>query len=280
MRALILAGLVGVVNMAGAAELDGLGKSLRFHASFDTSVDADVAKGDPKLYTAASLERAQVQPGLQADEIVWSRDQGRFGGALSFVKKTDKVVFYQGRDNLSYSKSDFHGTISLWMRLSPDDDLPPGYVDPLQITDKKWDDSAFFLDFSDKNPRQFRLGVFSDHAFWNPKGRVWDDIPESERPMVSVAKPPFSRDAWTHVAITFANFNREDSQAVLYMDGRSQGSLSARQRFTWNPERVAILLGIFYIGQVDDLAIFDRALSPQEIAQIKDLPAGIRSLPR
>lgn len=280
MRSLILVGLGLVANISVAEDAGQLGKALSFHASFDKSVDADVARGDARLYTAPTLERASMEPGLHAEEIAWDREQGRFGGSLSFLKKTEKVVFYKGGDNLRYAKTDFQGTLSLWMQLTPNEDLPPGYVDPLQITDKKWDDSAFFLDFSDKSPRQFRLGVFSDFTFWNPRARKWEEIPEAERPMVSVAQPPFSRDAWTHVAVTFKNFNRDNSQAVLYLDGKSQGSLDGKQQFTWNPDRVVILLGIYYVGRIDDLAIFDRALSPAEVTLLKDLPGGIHSLPR
>ena len=82
---------------------------------------------------------------------------GRIGGALHFHKKSPKLVFFQGGNNIPWAKSDFEGTVSLWLRLNPTEDLPEGYVDPLQITDKKWNDAAFFVDFTKESPRQFRL---------------------------------------------------------------------------------------------------------------------------
>jgi hypothetical protein len=88
----------------------------------------------------------------------------------------------------------------MWLRLSPDEDLKPGYCDPLQITDKEWNNSAFFIDFDKDLPRVFRLGVFPDFKTWNPQNTPWEQIAAGDRPMVPVARPPFQRTAWTHVA--------------------------------------------------------------------------------
>ena len=73
---------------------------------------------------------------------------------------------------------DWSGTVSFWLRLDPDKDLEPGYADPIQITDKKWDDASFFVDFTkDDKPRHFRLGIYSDLKVWNPKGLNFDTMP-------------------------------------------------------------------------------------------------------
>ncbi|MEO1993827.1 MAG: LamG domain-containing protein, partial [Planctomycetaceae bacterium] len=205
---------------------------------------------------------------------------GRFGGALSFSKKSPKLVFYQGARNVAYAADRFQGTIAFWMRLDPESDLPPGYVDPLQITDKKWNDASFFVDFTKDNPRQFRLGVFSDYKFWNPNDRKWDAIPVADRPMVHVKKLPFTKQTWTHVAFTYDGFNRTAGAgtATLYLNGKPQGKISGKQRFTWSPDKVVMMLGINYVGGLDDLAVFDRSLSPEEIGRLWKLPRGVKSL--
>jgi hypothetical protein len=249
-----------------------LAASLTFYASFDAGVNAEVARGDARMYTATDPSRKEVREGEHAAEVVIT-ELGKWGKALQFGKKAEQTVLYQGRDNIAYAGPDqpFAGTVSLWMALHPDEDLEPGYVDPLQITDKAWNNSAFFLDFTkDDTPRHFRLGVFSDYAFWNPQDRGWDSIPVAERPMVAVERAPFARDRWTHVAFTFGDFNLEgeNSTATLYLNGKSQGSLKRPQRFTWNPEQVAIMLGIYYTGRMDELAIFDRELSEAEVRWI------------
>jgi hypothetical protein len=52
------------------------------------------------------------------------------------------------------------------------------------------------------------------------------------------------------------------------------------QSFTWDPEQTAIALGLSYIGALDELSVFDRALSAEEIAMLHDLPKGVTSLLR
>ena len=63
--------------------------------------------------------------------------------------------------------------------------------------------------------------------------------------MAVVDRPPFTRDAWTHVLFTFSNLNSpEDSTATLYLDGRPQGSIKRPQTFSWEQPDVAIMLGL------------------------------------
>ncbi len=272
--------LLLLANVAQAEKPTPLAKSLIFHASFDDSADADNARGDRRIYTAASLKREKVTAGLPDEAARWDSRTGRYGGSLAFTKKSPQVVFFKGEANLPATKKGFSGTYSFWLKLDPEKDLPPGYVDPLQITDKKWNDASFFVDFTKDKPRTFRLGVFSNIDVWNPNGRKWEDISEQERPLVNVKQPPFSHSRWTHVGITFRDFNeaRQDGVATLYLDGKSQGDIRRKQLFTWSPKRLAIMLGIGYVGGFDDLAIFDRALTASEIKQIFEAPNGIKSL--
>lgn len=251
------------------ATADDVADALLFRASFDKSIDADYAKGDSRLYTAESTKREKVQVGIQGDAVSHERSGGKHGGALRFHAKQAPVLFYKGGDNVPYSKQNFQGTISFWMRLTPAEDLPPGYVDPLQITDKAWNNSSFFVDFTQTNPRQFRLGVFSDYKFWNPTDRKWDDIPDAERPMVTITDLPFSQERWTHVAFVFGGFNRDQpGVATLYLDGVDQGSVEGKQQYHWDPEQVAIMLGINYVGWLDDLRIYSKPLTGEQIKQL------------
>lgn len=259
---------------------DPLRRSLLLHTSFDASANADFARGDKQIYTAETLKREKLNAGLHADGVERIDQGGRYGGALRFTKKTSAVVMFRGASNTPAAKPSLQGTVAFWLRVSPDDDLPPGYVDPLQITDKKWNDASFFVDFTKDKPRQFRLGAFSDYAFWNPTDRKWDSIPEAERPLVTVKKPPFSRDRWTHVVFTFERFNNaeEAGAATLYLDGKSQGRLQRLQQLTWDPKQVAIMLGIGYTGDFDDLGIWGRALSAEEVLRLYELPNGLAGL--
>jgi len=259
--------------LAGPVEDDwqAIRSSLYFHAPFDGGTDAKVARQDRLLYTAPSLQRLSQEPGQLRSDVEILAGGGRRGDALRFRGKSKQVLFYPGA-NLDYQPRDWQGTVSLWLRLSPDEDLGEGYSDPIQITDKAWNNASFFVDFDIDSPRTFRLGVFADYEFWNPTDRGWDTIPVPERPMVNVPQAPLSRERWTHVAWTFAGINAGDAAepAVchFYIDGKLQGSIRRPLKFTWDLERAALMLGLDYVGDLDELMLFDRALTGEEVQRL------------
>lgn len=261
-----------------------LASSLTFHASFDTSTDADLARGDRRLHVAPQWGHPRtVTPGLPPGNTVHlAPGQGKYGGALRFEKTIKELVCYQAAGNVPYQTNGWSGTVSMWLRLHPEEDLAPGYCDTVQITSKDWNDAAFFTDFSkDEKPRDFRLGAFSDLKFWNPTNTPWESVPEKLRPMVTVKNPPFGRDRWTHVVFTWEDFNsgRPSGRARFYMDGIFRGEVAAReQRWTWDLSRCLIMLGLSYTGWMDDVAIFDRALTDAEVVMLRDLPHGVTGL--
>lgn len=276
--------------VAAEPEKESLRKSLAFHASFDGQTDADFARGDKRIYTmnnwTGPTRFASAKPGVQErPDIEIAKGQGKYGDALRFAKKTKTTVFYMGDKNMAYRPKDWSGTISFWLRLNPDKDLQPGYCDPINITDKEWNDAAFFVDFTkDEKPRHFRLGMYPDLRVWNPKGLNFDTMPAADKPFSNpVTKPPFDSDKWTQVVITYTGLNtgKPDAVGQLYLDGKPAASVVNRQMtYTWDPSRVMIMLGLSYIGLFDDLAIFDRALSADEVSYLNKLDGGVSSLTR
>jgi hypothetical protein len=281
--ALLLAAGCGTVS-PGGSKTAALRDALTFHAPFDGGVDARFAKGDAKLYNAKSMSHPRVgTPGLPANgPVTIAQGEGRFGDALRFHRKVPDMVFFKTKDNLPYAQGEWHGTVSHWLRVDTETGLAPGFADPVQITSRDWNDASFFVDFSkDDQPRHFRLGAFADRSVWDPKKRNWDDVPPAERPMVTVTKPPFRADRWTHVVFTFDHFNtgRKDGVAKLYLDGQLQGSLTGPEAtFTWKIEDSLIMLGLSYVGLLDELAIFNRALSDAEVGQLYRLENGVAGL--
>ena len=284
MKALAVVGLVLVLGSCfGAAHAATLKDSLLLHASFDKGLDADSAAGDPKLYTAASGNRSQAKPGLpEGSVVIHSKEAGRFGQGLRFTKKMRPVVFFQGEKNLGYNTNSWSGSCSFWLRLDPDKDLEPGYCDPLQFVAQAWGEGNMFVEFSkDHTPRHFRYAILAVTKTWNPNNRGWEEIPETERPMVPVHKPPFGRDKWTHVVFMFGNINSGKKNAVgkLYLDGKPQGSFADREQvFNWEVSKSALTIGLNYIGDFDDLAVFNRVLSDAEVTRIFDSQKPIGSL--
>jgi hypothetical protein len=221
-------------------------------------------------------------PGLPASGVVTRVSEGKFGSALRFVKKSPEMVFFYAEKNIEYSTNNFGGTVSLWLNLTPDEDLEPGYTDPIQITPRAWNDAAFFVEFTkDEKPREFRLGAYADLKVWNPNNRPWDQIPFAEKPLVKVERPPFKRGQWTHIVFTFSNYNtgKPDGQTQLYLNGEPRGSLSPReQTFTWDITKTRIMLGLSYTGLYDELSFFNRPLTSAEVKELHDLPGGIKPL--
>jgi hypothetical protein len=103
---------------------------------------------------------------------------------------------------------------------------------------------------------------------------------DAERPMVALHQAPFSRDRWTHVVFTYHRLNSgKAAVGELYLDGKSQGAIRGWDlTFGWQASKVQLVLAAAYVGHIDDLAAFDRALTATEVAQLFALKNGIRDL--
>ena len=258
-----------------------LAQALILHASFDHGPEADFARGDPHLYTSRSWEADdEAVVGVGNPDVQTVPDVGLTGSALHFTEKNSSNLFFRGQDNLAFTQGDWSGTISFWLNLTPDEDLAPGYTDPIQITDQRYNDAAIWVDFTDTDPRQFRLGVFGDLESWNPEGLPSDEVPGWLDNLVVVEEPPFQRGEWTHVAITHSGLNSEGGgSADLYLNGQLQGTIQEiMEPFTWDLSMAQIRLGVNFVGMLDDLALFRRALTDEEVAFLFGLGGGVASI--
>lgn len=256
----------------------GLAKALTLHASFDEGLGADFSKGDKTSYIAKGKELVKATP---TPEVKLDPKGGRFGGALHFTKKSNHRPSFKDAGVLGYNDKSWSATVSVWLRLTPDADLEPGYCDPVQIIGDDYNKGFLFLEWSKDKPRFFRYAIRPLQHIWNPKNRQWDDIPAKERPMVQVEKSPFSRDKWTHVVFTLENVNDKTKMQSgrLYIDGKLQGSIEKWDlTFGWNPARVLLVLGASYVGHMDDLAVFNRGLTEDEVRELYGLKEGVREL--
>lgn len=270
---------------ASASESDpaptaSLSEALTFHASFDQSPDAVFARGDRTLYTAPSYDELDsAEPGIGNPDVERSSEGGRFGGALRFTAKNTHAIFFRAPDNVTHDATDWSGTISFWLSLDPSVDLEPGFCDPIQITDSRYNDAAVWVDFTQENPRQFRLGVFGDLEAWNPEELPADEFPFFGERLVVTETPPFQAGVWTHVVITYFGLGSPGGTANLYLDGTvvPMTPTGISEPFTWDDEGT-IRLGINYVGGYDELALFDRALTAEEIAELHRLEGGVAAL--
>ena len=261
--------LFTVLIASGQSDELSIKKALTFYASFDGGTDADISRGDKRLFTLIGKEPKLGNKTEGMSRIV--KNKGLSGDALLFTKRNAKWLLYDGANNFHFAEKNWSGSVSFWLKVDPINGLDPGYVDPIQITPNTWNDASFFVDFAkDGNPRSFRLGAFADKSVWNPENK---DIPEPQRPLVPAKSNPFSSDKWTHVAFTWENFNtrKKDGVATLYLNGKNEGSITKwNQKFSWAGKPHRILIGLNYMGLFDELACFNRALSSKEVKHIFD----------
>jgi hypothetical protein len=263
---------MAVSSVLGAQTIPAsLAKSVTLHAGFDGGTDASVARGDKRIYSAPSYkEQDKAAPGFGTVPVEIARKQGLRGDALRFTAKNTQALFYKGQDNVNFRPANWNGAVSFWLRLDPDRDLAPGFCDPIQITDKAYNDSAIWVDFTkDEKPRYFRLGIFGDLKTWNPKNIEPDKNPDFMGRLVVVKKPPFTRERWTHVVVTWSELSGKNPAASLYLDGAPAGmARNIKEPFRWDLSRAAVRLGVNYIGLFDELAVFDRSLSHAEVQEL------------
>lgn len=256
-----------------------LAKALTLHASFDQGLDADFSRGDKQCY---DLQGKKVAIAALNDEVRLAPDAGRFGGALHFTKKNNLRPAFKNASVLDYNDKNWSGSVSVWLRLNPDEDLEPGYCDPMQIVGDDAKKGFIFLEWSkDETPRYFRYAIRPLFHIWNPKGVDWASIPFDKRPMVQVERAPFSREAWTHVVFTFENINDKSGPQIgrLYLNGKRQGAIENWDlTLAWDPSRVLLVLGAAYVGYMDDLAVFNQALSDGNVQHLYNLKEGASEL--
>ena len=256
-----------------------LKQALTFHASFDKGLDADFSRGDK-----ACLVRGKqgTVPAALNEELKLVPDGGRFGGGLHFTKKGTTQPRFKDAGVLNYNATNWNASVSVWLRLDPDKDLAPGYCDPVQIVGDDTKKGFIFLEWSkDESPRHFRYAIRPLEQIWNPNKLDWAKMTAAQRPAVNLERAPFSRAAWTHAVFTLENVNDKAKKPVgrLYLNAKLMGTIENWDlTLGWNPDAVALVLGASYVGHLDDLAVFNRALTDAEVKQLFELKTGAREL--
>lgn len=102
-------------------------------------------------------------------------------------------------------------------------------------------------------------------------------IKESD-PAASIIRVPkigFQEGRWQHVVMNWSDFDtgKPNARAELYIDGKLAGQFRNRDlAMSWDLNRVGIYVGVNYIGRMDELAMFGRPLTPNEINALRHSP--------
>lgn len=227
------------------------------YASFDSSIDADVARGD----RAARMHSEVVRHDTAA---------GRFGGGLVFSARdhgwAEDEFTFAARDNFPYQTGAFEGTVSMWLRGDPDADLNDDFpVDPFHIS-RHPADGSFYLDLTRPNdwrygsPRKLRFGLYGDSP-------AQDMFVGGQ--LLVVGDLGWHDGEWHHVVATFGNVNSgcKDGTASLYVDGVLRATMDGyAHQLSWEIETMKIGLGQRYVGAIDELLILDTRLDAATVS--------------
>ncbi|GAB5531563.1 MAG: hypothetical protein Roseis3KO_33400 [Roseivirga sp.] len=258
--------------------------ALTFYVSFDNGTTADFALGEPDIYTAnatytnSSRNLEGIRVGMTNADHRIVRREGRFGDAFEFGKPGSQVLFYQSKDNIAYTPQNWSGTITFWLRVDPSTDLD-GYTDPIQITDTNFNDASIWVDFTDQDPKNFRLGVIGDKNAWTQDTLHSSVKAVFDKRIISIKASTFSRNTWTHIVISYDHLGTENSQASLYLNGEKAGTISGvDDPFTWELEESKIFLGLNFSGLMDELSIFNKPFTDNQAKELYQLKGGIKSI--
>lgn len=260
-----------------------LRKAVTFYASFDEKIQGDVGGG--KLAPSTRYDHPEkkgqylIEPGYPKKAFRIVKGGGVHGGALEGVDVLPRRgrLFFPMKGNLAFNPKGWSGSASVWINTNPNTQLKTSFCDPIQITEKGAHNGGIWMDFPNVKPRDFRMGIFRGLGA-NEKA-----VPESDpkAPLVRIKKIDFKTGDWRHVVITWKNFDtgKANAEAILYVDGKQIGKLSDRQMaMKWNVDRAGIYFAVSYIGLLDELALFNRALTPEEINYLQKHPEALSRL--
>lgn len=268
--------LVLLAASTSAAE-DSLAGAVTLYASFDTHVRADRGGGSLKLSTRHDhpTERGAYvfTDGFDSAKFRIAHGKGVAGGALECLDVLPRRgrMFFPADGNLAYDPRGWDGAVSFWLNTNPNSLLKTPFCDPVQITEKGAHNGGIWIDFPNTKPRDMRMGVF--------RGLAAGEKPLAESdpqaPLVHFPRVPFQSGEWHHLALSWRNLDtgRPNTLAELYVDGRLVGQLKEREiAMRWDLSRTGIYVAVNYIGLLDELVVFKRALTAREVGILHRQP--------
>ena len=168
---------------------------------------------------------------------------GRIGGALSFDGANDYVALS------SFNVNTNHGTIALWFKTSGDFSGNYGYQGYL-ISDGST--VTKYLTLEGGGTHSYRIAGETN---------TQDDY--------FVGTPATFAGPWNHIAVSFDN-----KTATTYLNGEFLQTMSVTNS-SLTLDRIGGLPSEFYNGLMDDVRIYDNALSQSDIRAIMPEPATL-----
>jgi len=282
MRFLSTLFIVTIFAFPLSAADEELKKAVALYASFDEWPEADVGSGDPRFWTRLNdaKEKGKFVHTKGFDAMVFGiNKKGVQGGCLEAkdVLPENGRIYFPAKGNIGYREGGWSGALSVWINTDPNTLLKTKFCDPIQITQKGANNGGIWFDFNDAKPRDMRHGVFTAVGEGEkPLTEEGDDAP-----MVRVPRVAFKQGEWRHIVLNWKNLDtgKKDAISQLYIDGKLIGEVKDRAiGMKWDMEKAGIYVAVNYIGLLDELAVFGRALSENEIASLHKTPGLLSGL--
>jgi formylglycine-generating enzyme required for sulfatase activity len=289
-RILLASALLGVLLAlwsaeSPAADVDeaALRKAVTLYASFDEALKADYGGGDLSFWTRstedADKKKYTYEKGFDAKAFHVARDKGVAGGCLQATDLPPKNgrIYFPAKGNIAFKKGGWGGSLSVWINTDPNTLLKTKFCDPIQMTQKGANNGGIWFDFNDAKPRDMRMGAFPVI----PEGGTGIKEEDPKAPMVRVKDVGFKSGDWHHIVLTWDHFDsgKKDALATLYVDAKKIGDVSDYAiAMDWELDKAGIYVAVNYIGLLDELALFNRPLSADEVAALHKKPGLLAPL--
>lgn len=279
LSSLFLLAIVPAIHADEAA----IRKAATLYASFDEWPEADFGGGDLKFWTRTNDSKTKGkflhEKGFDAMVFQVNKKKGIAGGCLEAtdVLSDNGRIYFPAKGNIGFNSEGWGGAVSMWINTDPNTLLKGKFCDPIQITQKSAGNGGIWFDFNDAKPRDLRHGAFPAHAD-NEKG-IGEDSPDA--PMVRVPRVAFKQGEWRHVVLSWKNFDtgKKDAVSQLWIDAKLIGEVKDRAiAMKWEIDKAGIYLAVGYIGLMDEVGIFNRALTEDEIKELNKNPGLLTGL--
>lgn len=251
--------------------------AVTFYASFDTAPKGDFGGGDLRLWTRADdpAEKGKKVHRLGFDESRHAivRD-GVSAGALAFraLSADNAFLYFPAQGKFTPRPGGWGGAVSLWVKADLDRIPEKGPWDPFLLVEKGWNNGAVWNDFAPgAAPRDFRVGLFPAL----PAGMPLPTLEEGEAIWLRVPAPRFRANTWHHIVQVWDNFDTGQPNAwtACYLDGELLGRIEGRNgTMNWDLAQTRLHVGSGLVGAIDEVAIFNRPLTDDEIHRLQRAP--------
>jgi hypothetical protein len=270
--------MLAASNLSWSADsTEAIRKAVTLRASFDEALRADQGGGELVLSTRFNHETEKNQfvfeKGFDPNVFRVARNAGIVGGALEAAGLLPRNgrIFFPARGNLAYRKDGWGGSVSVWLKTDPNTMLKTRFCDPVQITERGATNGGIWFDFNDAKPRDMRMGAFpAVHVGAKP---IAEGDPAA--PIIWLKDVGFKATEWHHVVLIWEGFDtgQRTARAALYVDGKPIGELKDREiAMKWDLDKAGIYIAVGYIGLLDELAVFNRALTAAEVTLLFQQP--------